>query len=146
MATPDDDPIGPNERFIRLVWCHTFKGDTPGQGWFKPRNDETTGISMFRESCLDNPIDCLRAISDCEKRDYYAVVAYPFCAFESRQMSFIRDQINEVPGHVLLSEITPDSWKADENNLRYRIPELASDTGRFTIRNPLKVDFKPIPK
>lgn len=143
MPTPENDAIGPNERFIRLLWCHSFKGNVPHQNWFKPRDDEDTGISLFRESCLEDPLDCLKAIPVVEKRDYYAIVAYPLIAFTSRQMSFALDPIPEAPGHVVLTDVTPISWKADERNLRYRISELASVSERCVIRNPIRTDYKP---
>lgn len=141
MPTPETDAIEPNERFIRLIWCQYFKTGVPSQSGFKPRDNEHTGISLFRESCLDHPLDCLRVILTVEKRDFYAVVSYPLNAFKSRQMSFVRDKVPDAPGHVLLAEITPNSWKENENNLQYRISELAKDEERILIRSPVKTDY-----
>ena len=144
MPKSEKAPIESNERIIRLFWYTNFKNGEPKSSGFKPKKDEHEGISLFREECLTEPLECLKAILDEGKRDYYGVISYPHSAFTSRQMSFVLDHIEEVPGHVLLTSINPSSWNEDKNNFRYRVDELTSDDSRRIIRMPIKTDYKPV--
>ena len=92
---------------------------------------------------LEDPLDCLRVISE-GKRDFYGVVSFPHRAFSSRAMTFVSDKIALVPGHVLLVSITPESWKKDENNFMFQVSEIAMDAEMISIRSPIRRDYKPV--
>jgi len=76
----ETSPVSPDEIVVRLIWKDFHK---PGQavsiseGAFRPKPNETDGISVFRAACLNDPRDILTVIAS-EKRDKYALALCRF--------------------------------------------------------------------
>lgn len=124
----EDEPVSDDEFILRLVWHDFFKQSDPlpvKPRAFHPRQNETTGISVFRLACLSNPADALAAIPDAEKRSLYFIAALPVAAIKPLGLTVSPDRIAEVPGHAVLSELNCNSWDADKALWKPRLEELA---------------------
>jgi hypothetical protein len=88
---PESEPVADDEFVLRLVWHAFFR---PGADLcvlpraFHPRDDETTGISVYRVACLDRPADVLSVIP---RRSETPITSRPWpsraCA-RSRSLSY----------------------------------------------------------
>lgn len=120
----EDEPVTPDESVIRLVWGAFLR---PGERVpvlpvaFKPRDDETDGISVFRSACLSDPKDALAAMAP-EKRNGYAIALIPVAELLAFGLSVAPAKIDAVPGHAVIPELNITAVKADRN--RWKVLQL----------------------
>lgn len=124
---------------LRLIW-HQFYGqnDSPTikPRAFHPRDDETTGISVFRLNCLSKPSDALNALPDPEKRLLYYIAGIPVTSLRLLGLTVVPDKIEQVPGHAVLQELNCDSWSADKATWKPKVEELARIASEQIVHSP----------
>jgi hypothetical protein len=126
--TPETEPVGPDEWLLRLVWETKYRDGVVASAAFEPLPGDTDGLSLFREACLADPLDVLRVIAE-EKRPNYALVRVSVQALTDLGLTVRPAPIPEVPGHVVVPELTITAHKTDKSRYlpaRARLAELAS--------------------
>ena len=111
----EDEPVTMDESVVRLVWGQFLRPSEPVPVQpvaFKPRDDETDGISVFRLACLNDPKDALVAMLP-EKRDGYAIAVIPVAELLALGLSVKPAKIESVPGHAVIPELNITAVKAD---------------------------------
>ena len=101
-------PITPDEYVIRLVWTAFYRPTSAEvilERAFKPRDDETDGISVFRAACLNDARDALAVMAP-EKQGRYALALLPIADILSLGLTVQPAKIEKVPGHAMLPELT----------------------------------------
>lgn len=134
----EDEPVGPDEFVLRLIWRDFLKlGNVPkiSPRAFRPRPNETDGISVFREACVSRPEDILIVI-DPQKRDKYGIVRIPVAGIQAMGLSLVSAKIETAPGHVVIPELNIVAFDADSVNLESKMEALAALAGANLIRRP----------
>jgi hypothetical protein len=135
---PESEPVADDEFVLRFVWHAFFR---PGAELcvlpraFHPRDDETTGISVYRVACLDRPADVLSVIAP-EKRNSYYLAALAVADLRSLAITVVPDPIPEVRGHALLSEVNSTAVAADKGKWKPILEALARLASRNMIPIP----------
>lgn len=135
----EDAPVTDDELVLRLVWRDFYKDGDPLKikpRAFHPRDDETTGISVFRLACLVAPSDALRALPDPAKRTKYAIVAMSVAELKTLGITVTPDRNPSVPGHALLSELNSASWSTDKATWLPKVEKLAAASERCVMHKP----------
>lgn len=110
----ENEPVTPDEFVVRLIWHQFLRPGEPVPVQpvaFKPRDDETEGISVFRLACLSDPKDTLAAMLP-EKRDRYAIAVLPVAELLALGLSVKPARIESVPGHAVIPELNITAVKA----------------------------------
>lgn len=129
----EGEPVTPDEFVIRLVWGAFLRPGEPVPVQpvaFKPRDDETDGISVFRLACLNDPKDALIAMAP-EKRDRYAIAMIPVSELLALGLSVMPAKIDTVPGHAVLPELNITAVNANRSwwkVLQLQLVALAAKT------------------
>jgi hypothetical protein len=127
----EDEPVTPDELVVRLIWHQFLRPNEPVPVQpvaFKPRDDETEGISVFRLACLSDPRDALAAMLP-EKRDRYAIAVLPVAELLALGLSVKPAKIESVPGHAVIPELNITAVKAGRlwwKELQLKLVELAA--------------------
>lgn len=124
----ETSPVSPDEIVVRLIWKDFYKPDQPkpvGERAFRPRPDETGGISVFRAACLSDPRDVLSVIAP-EKRDKYALALLPVSELLALGLSVTPAKIDAIPGHAVLPEVTIGFHTADKAKCQVVQRQLAA--------------------
>ena len=114
----EDEPVTENESVIRLIWGEFLR---PGERApmlsvsFRPRDDETDGISVYRLACLKDPTEARLAMAP-EKRDRYAIAVIPMAELTALGLSVLPSKNDLVRGHAVIPEMNIAALKA---NRRY---------------------------
>lgn len=126
----ETDPITTDEWLVRAVWKDRVTAEEPAisASSFAPRKDETTGISLYRRDCLNDPADILLPFAE-EKRPLYALVQVPVSLLTELGLTVTADPRPDVAGHVLIPELNRDACRAHRlhyNALQKRLAVVAS--------------------
>ncbi len=127
----EDEPVTPDESVVRLVWGAFLRPGEPVPVQpvaFKPRDDETDGISVFRAACLNDPKDALAAMTP-DKRARYAIAVIPVAELLALGLSVKPAKIDAVPGHAVIPELNITAVKSDRawwKVLQLQLVELAA--------------------
>jgi len=100
-------PVSPDEMVVRLIWKDFHKPGQAvsiGEGAFRPKPNETDGISVFRAACLDDTRDVLAVIAP-EKRDKYALALLPVSELLALGLTVQPARIEALPGHAVVPEL-----------------------------------------
>lgn len=100
-------PVSPDELVVRLIWKDFYTPGQPapvGEGAFRPKRNETDGISVFRAACLNDPSDVLAVIAP-EKRDKYALALVPVSELLSLGLTVQPAKIDALAGHAVVPEL-----------------------------------------
>ncbi len=115
----ETEPISDDEWLLRRVRIEEFReGSIPliSANAFKPRVEgrepDTTGISLYREACLADPSD-ISATVPVEKRHESGIVRTPMTEFQSGGLTVVAS-LAPIPGHVVVSELNADAYRADK--------------------------------
>jgi len=114
----ESEPITTDEFVLRLIWRDYFKQERLGivtPSAFRPRKDETDGISVFRSACVENPADVL-AVMIPEKRGKYAVAQVSVSQLLNLELSVSPAKIDSVPGHAVVPELNISAVKIDKRH------------------------------
>jgi len=135
----ETDPILAEEWLLRLVWRDRVTGRTPiiSPNSFEPRKNESTGISLFRRDCLNDPVEALLVIAE-EKRPSYAIVQLLVSRFISLKFSVKPNPIDVIPGHVVVPEINIIAYWVNKDYFKPIFLQLAEMASENIIRRPLK--------
>lgn len=123
----------PDESVVRLVWGQFLR---PGSSLavlpvaFKPRANETDGISVFRAACLAEPADALAAMLP-DKRHRYAIAVIPVAELTALGRSVVPAKVDAAPGHAVVPELNITAVDADGTRWKTILIELA----RLAARN-----------
>jgi hypothetical protein len=134
------DPVTPDEWLVRLIWGEFF---APADALpvrpvaFRPRPDETDGISMFRLACVSRAEDVLAVIA-LEKQPKYAIAVVPVTELVSLGLTVKPARIETIPGHVVIPELISITAKADKKRLETIQIRLAEIANQNMIRQPLE--------
>lgn len=128
------DPITDDEWILRRVHLESFDSvDRPKINLyaFKPTVKGTypdvTGISFYRQSCIEHVQDIL-VKTDEAKRRKYGVVRIPLTLLDSLGLVVVRDDDTEQPvvfGHVIMPAINSIVYSADKNSVLPKMKALA---------------------
>jgi len=124
----EDDPVSDDEIVLRLIWHQFHKEDDSlpiKPRAFHPRNDEATGISVFRLACVSQPVDVLAALPKIENRPLYLIAGLSVASLRKIGLTVTPDKIEAVPGHALLGELNCNSWDTDKATWKPKVEELA---------------------
>jgi hypothetical protein len=135
----EDDPVSDEEIVLRLIWHQFYKqDDSPSikPRAFHPRNDEVTGISVFRLDCLPSPEDALNALPDPEKRRLYYIAGLPVTSLRLLGLTVVPDKIEQISGHAVLQELNCNSWSADKAIWKPKVEELARIASEQIVHRP----------
>lgn len=133
MIKSEADPITDDEVVLRLIWHEFFTAGPPARvsdSAFTPKPNEQGGVSLYRASCLADAVETLRAVA-LEKRSMYAIAALSVAALRGLGFTLVPDKNLVVAGHVMLKELTSESYKSDKAKWRpvlTRLAELARDS------------------
>ncbi len=139
-----NDPITEDEWLLRLVWEDRFvKRDPPiSLNAFEPRDGrhpDTEGISLFREACVENPEDILAVVA-ADKRHRYGIVKIPVSMLAGQDLTVRPDNIEEVPGHVVMPELNLVAYSANPNDFLTQKQALARISSENIVLRPRKLD------
>lgn len=135
----EDEPVTDDELILRLIWRDFYK---PGDPYtvkpraFHPRDNETTGISVFRLACLEEPSDALLALPNPVNRSSYLIAALPVVELTTLGLTVTPDRIDAVPGHAVLSELNSASWANEKAIWLPRVEKLAQLAGQRIVHMP----------
>lgn len=130
MSTPGTEPVGADELIYRRVpvskgW-YSAGGLSPEA--FEPRDDEDTGISVYRSKYKSLP-DAAKGLS---KRGYYVAVIRASDLIAKGIDIAPRPILPDDPGHAELPALTAHSRDSDEAiALKSLLSELATVEGPF---------------
>lgn len=134
----EDEPIEPDEFVLRLIWRDFCKRGEPPiirPRAFRPKPNETDGISVFREACVSRPEDIL-AVIDEDKRDKYGIVRIPVAELIALDLSLVSAKIETVSGHAVIPELSIVAFDADPKELETILEVLAVIARANVIRKP----------
>jgi hypothetical protein len=119
-------PITEEEWLLRRVHLENFDSINPPKislYAFKPqvkgRSPDTTGISFYRQSCIQD-IEEVLAKTDETKRAKYGIVRLPLSLLVSNRLAVVRDDDHEHPivlGHVVLPKISSTRYSSDKDEV-----------------------------
>ncbi len=131
----EGEPVSADENIVRLVWREFLR---PGElvpilpVAFKPRPNDTEGVSVFRLACLDSPLDALTAMLP-EKRGGYAIAVFPVSELTALGLSVKPAKIDSVPGHAVIPELNFATVSADTTTWKMVQLALAQIAARRLI-------------
>lgn len=114
----EDEPVTEDESVIRLIWGEFLR---PGERApmlsvsFRPRDDETDGISVYRLACLKDPTEARLAMAP-EKRNRYAIAVIPVTELTALGLSVVPSKCEPVPGHSVIPELNIAAVKANRRH------------------------------
>ena len=114
----------------------SFEPKLPGP---KTRDPDVDGISLYRESCLNSPDDCLAKISDV-KRSEWGVVRVPVHALKRIDLTVKPSPDDQIPGHVVIPEMSASEFENNRDFVRSsmaRLAEICSQEGNVALTPPL---------
>ena len=131
----ESSPITSDELVIRLIWSDFYRPDLTEvirERAFKPREEETDGISVFRSECLSDPRDALAVMSP-EKQAKYALALLPVAEILALGLTVQPAMIHRVPGHAAIPELTITALTNDSVKCKDLQRQLATIASRNVI-------------
>ena len=126
----EDELVTEDESVIRLIWGEFLRPSQPVPIVtlsFRPRDDETDGISVYRLACLNDPREARLAMTP-EKRDRYAIAIIPVVELIALGLSVAPSKNDLVPGHAVIPEMNIVAVKANRKywkEIELKLVELA---------------------
>jgi len=131
----ETDPISEEEWLIRIVHFDKFTGRVPpiSPNSFEPRvkgeHADTTGLSLFRNSCIETPEKVLEVIAE-DKRPLKGLVLVPVKLLSELRLTVRSEPIDAIPGHVVIPELNSGAYTSDKSRftpIKVRLAEIASE-------------------
>ena len=135
----EDEPITPDEFVIRAIWTGFYNPQNPLPilaTAFRPRPDETDGISVFRAACVAKPEDVLVVFAE-DKRDKYALALLPVAELLKLGLTVEPAKIEATPGHAVLPELNCTAVSSDKAKWREIQNKLAELANANLVRAPV---------
>lgn len=118
----ESDPITDDEWLLRRVHRDRMPGGSVTDAAFAPRikgrDPDTNGISLYRESCLDDPFDILATVAD-DKRNAVGIVRVSVARLKALGLSVRSDHDDRVKGHVVIPELNASDYEAKKSAFTY---------------------------
>ena len=114
-----------------------FEPRLPGP---KTRDPDTDGISLFRESCLNSPEDCLAKISE-EKRSEWGLVRIPVHELKKIDLTVKPSHDDRIRGHVVIPEMSASEFEDNGDFVRLsmdRLARICSQDGNIAVDPTLR--------
>ncbi len=135
--------MGAHEMLVRLIWFTKIKdGKVVSKDAFKPNKHDEDGVSLYRSGYLTNELECLNTIEDPRKQDFYALARWPAQDFLDLDLKLMPTKGN-LPGHVSITSLTPQTWEKGEGNLLARVDKLVASKNMVVIRDAVRRDYSP---
>ena len=137
----EKEAISSDEWVVRCIWLTRFRQTVPitiSPGAFEPRNDEVSGISVFRLACVTDPSEILSVFAE-EKRPKYGLVKILVSDLNRLGLSVISDLRSPIPGHALIPELTIQSHNSDKTKWRMAEQNLADLAIQNVLLWPVEV-------
>lgn len=132
----EDEPVTDDEWLLRRVWRDQFRTESipiisPGafEPRFRGRDIDVDGISLFRQSCLNDPADILADVAE-DKRGSVAIVRVSVAFLKSVGLSVLPRPRPGIPGHVVLPELNADDYKTNKSKFTPVLKELADEASK----------------
>lgn len=134
-AKSEDDPITDDEYVLRRVFWDKFKTEKNpciSPSAFEPRTEgrdpDTEGISLYRESCQNDPSDILAAMVP-EKRLLNGVVRISVKRLKALGFSVLpnKDHTFGIAGHVVIPELKSKDYPSKKKSFGPNILELCRE-------------------
>lgn len=128
-----EEPIADDEWLLRRVLKDNFSQDRSRiiPHAFRPqiggRNPDVTGISLYRQDCLNDILDIL-VKTDVAKRQNYGIVRLPVYFLGSIGLSVTCENDTEQPivlGHVVMPGINSLNYLEDKNVILAKMKSLS---------------------
>lgn len=129
----ESDAVTDEEWLPRRVHRNQFRtGKVPfiSPGAFEPRlpgksrDPDSDGISLYRESCLADPEACLPPVAT-EKRSEWGIVRILAAEIRRLGMSVNAAHDEQIPGHVVIPELSASAFMADRDGCKKRMHDMA---------------------
>lgn len=140
----ETDPITDDEWLLRRVRVEKFRSNkTPiiSPNAFEPRiegrDPDTNGISLFREACLNDPLDILATVP-IENRDSNSIVRIPVSLLHELGLTVEISLDSRVVGHVVIPEMNSVAYSGNQGSFtatKLALAEKASENGNI-VRKP----------
>ena len=149
----ESDVITIDEWLLRRIHYDRF-GPPLSPGAFEPRikgrNPDTTGISFFRQSCINDPVVILAVVNP-GKRAEKGIVRISISLLIQMGLSVVIRPIPEVRGHVEIPEINSTDYKTKKTSQIWPMlvkiaelqatPRILSDNRQYQICNLPFISF-----
>jgi len=135
----EDESVTPDEFVIRAIWTGFYNPQNPLPilaAAFRPRPDETDGISVFRAACVAKPEDVLVVFAE-DKRDRYALALLHVAELQKLGLTIEPAKIEATPGHAVLPELNCTAVSADKAKCREIQNKLAELASANLVRTPV---------
>jgi len=138
----EDTDVTDDEFLVRLVIEHKFRlvgtEYRLKEGIFNPSNNDTDGLSFYRLSCLNSPIQSLDS-KKLESHDLFGLVKVTVATIRSLGWNVVRSKEELCPGHVILPQINSEDYGKDDNSdFRAKLLKLKNEAESYIIRFPPK--------
>jgi hypothetical protein len=133
----ESEPITDDEWLLRRVRVEAFTQKRPDQplspNAFEPRvkgrDIDTTGISLYRLSCLREPTDVLVTVP-LEKRDQVGIVRVSVQTLKRLGLTVRSEPDARVAGHVCITELNATDYAADKSKFTAVKEALAAEANQ----------------
>ena len=141
---PESSPIEDDEWLLRIVFEDRFRPDgvSLSPRTFEPRegrSPDTDGISLFRESCLENPADVLSILPDAAKPKN-GVVRIPIALLHELGFTVRAKKEEKLPGHVVIPELNIMAYKSRKNAFTAALKTIADVAHANLVIRPSRPD------
>jgi hypothetical protein len=139
---PETDPITEDEFLLRRVRVEQFRTDQVpviSPNAFEPRirgrDPDLDGISLYRESCLNSPMEILATVPEV-RIGQYGIVRIPVHFLGSIGLSIRSEPDTRILGHVVIPELNSTDYEADKAKftaMKLRLAEKASESTNIVL-------------
>src|SRR5690349_16137699 len=113
-------PVADDEFVLRRIHRNYYQADLPMPvtvAAFRPNENDTTGLSVFRDRCVQ-PADVLANLDADKKKNYY-VARIPVSALRQLGLTILPEpDANGPAGHAVIPELSHAAYHADKKRSR----------------------------
>ena len=132
---PENDPITDDEWILRRVHKVDFPTPSiPGVApkAFRPRTKgdiDTDGISVYRASCVADPVEILAAVPS-DKLHEQGIVRLSVTFLNTLGLTVVPAPEPPIPGHVVIPELNADAYTTDKKRILAIMEKLATEASK----------------
>jgi hypothetical protein len=133
------EPVGDHEFVLRRVPANHYREGLPTpihRAAFRPNEQDTTGLSVYRERFVHSPSDVLRVVKP-EKRGKFYVARLSVRALVGLGLTVVPDPDPEdIPGHSIIPELSWPNYQAEHDRLADIQEDLAVLGSKDIVHRP----------